>query len=56
MTGEPLEMTGAQWRAMRRDYRTIIRGQRYVLRLNKATGYTELVPVRLVSDDKGTTQ
>lgn len=45
---EVLRLTKAQWRAIHRDYKGLIEGTRYALRLNPETSVTELCPVEIV--------
>ena len=43
-------ITKSEWRKLHKDYKDIINGQRYILKLEK--GGTCLVPVKLVEDKK----
>lgn len=41
-------ITKSEWKALHRDYKTIIDGQRYILKL--VNGATCLVPVTIIAD------
>ena len=43
-------ITKKQWRELHRDYKSIIDGQRYILKLEK--GGTCLVPVQVAEDEE----
>ncbi len=44
-------ITKSEWKALHRDYKEIINGQRYILKL--VNGATCLVPVKVVDDKEG---
>lgn len=44
-------ITKKEWKALHRDYKEIINGQRYILKL--VNGGTCLVPVKIVDNKEG---
>lgn len=42
-----VKLTMEQWKKKHRDYKAIVKGKRYILRLDPKTGATELVPVEI---------
>lgn len=44
------KITKSQWKKLHKDYKTIIDGQRYILKL--VNGATCLVPVKVVKDEE----